>query len=413
MAIWKRPDLPAGPLRDLKETLHGLRERSGLSSRQIADAMRQQHGTAPAHTTIHQLFTQPKLPPADLVLRVAEALVAAQPGSAAPQDNVLDNVDRLWQQAAAQQRPQSLGEPPVEQSVIEQAGRRQSWRLVLAAGVVVVSIGAVAVRVATADDPGDPVTSSPSPTVSSTLLPSRSQPSGTSAGPQSGAPADALTVLDELAYKCTDSPLGPGQYRYFEHRLEGGSQGYDHVFEMWIPPDQNAEWMLRTHQDPNDPGPPEEKRAPAAGFIELGSSDGPWGYPTPQFYAELPRDPRALYDQLLIDHIGQPDLGTVAFRLRWIALLPPPADLRAALLRGLRYHPGVRVSDFARTVQGQPAVSLSVPLPDGDSRLNLLVDPDDCHILSSQTQTAGGGIILDQSVELAIVDAMGQRPGPN
>lgn len=111
---WKRPDLPPGPLRDLNECLHELRERSGLSSRQIARAMRRRHGTAPSHTTIHQLFTQPRLQPAELVLRVADALLAAQrslaPGASEP---VLDLVDQLWQRAASQARRPASAVPAV------------------------------------------------------------------------------------------------------------------------------------------------------------------------------------------------------------------------------------------------------------------------------------------------------------
>lgn len=108
MAIWKRPDLPAGPLRELNNALHELRERSGLSSRQIAAEIRRRFGNAPSHTTVYQLFTHDGVPAADLVLRVAEILLAASPGRrTVSDDETLDRIDTLWQRAAEQDRQRS------------------------------------------------------------------------------------------------------------------------------------------------------------------------------------------------------------------------------------------------------------------------------------------------------------------
>jgi len=113
LATWKRPDLPAGPLCDLNDALHRLRERSGLSSRQIATAVGRKFGTAISHTTIHRLFTRPILPPAELVLRVAEVLLPATSSKAADSDDsVLDRIDWLWQRAAGHQQPTPPDQQP-------------------------------------------------------------------------------------------------------------------------------------------------------------------------------------------------------------------------------------------------------------------------------------------------------------
>jgi len=130
LTTWKRPDLPAGPLRDLSDALHELRERSGLSSRQIATALQRRHGDAPSHTTVHQLFTQPKLQPAELVLRVAEILLAAQSTRTSETgDQVLDRIDQLWRLAAGHERAEPV--PPIRQDFAA-TPEAPAWRPVAA-----------------------------------------------------------------------------------------------------------------------------------------------------------------------------------------------------------------------------------------------------------------------------------------
>ena len=116
---WKRPDLPPGPLRDLNQALHDLRDRSGLSTRQIATAVQLRfHTSTPSHTTVHQLFSQSKLQPAELVLRVVEVLLESQHSlRREAHETELDRFDRLWRLAADSERQPRRREQPDQPDV--------------------------------------------------------------------------------------------------------------------------------------------------------------------------------------------------------------------------------------------------------------------------------------------------------
>ena len=104
-----RPDVPAGPRRDLADALHGLHHRAGWPSlRTLA------HEAGCSHTTVSAVFSSPKLPS----WGVLELLVEAMDG------DVPDFHD-LWLAASAPAETHGFG-CPTDSGAQGGADRRQA-----------------------------------------------------------------------------------------------------------------------------------------------------------------------------------------------------------------------------------------------------------------------------------------------
>ncbi|WP_410597817.1 2-oxoglutarate dehydrogenase E1 subunit family protein [Amycolatopsis sp. lyj-23] len=107
MGKWRRPDLPAGPLRDLNDELHRLHAFTGHhSSYRIAAWLKARSEIdpdgdwpAPSHTRVHGILIKPDLPNRAVMIGVVEALIAL--GRLRDEDGRLlrDKIEQLWGQA--------------------------------------------------------------------------------------------------------------------------------------------------------------------------------------------------------------------------------------------------------------------------------------------------------------------------
>jgi hypothetical protein len=131
----------------------------------------------------------------------------------------------------------------------------------------------------------------------------------------------------------------------------------------------------------------DEERAKEAGIELLGpetkeeskacTDGGEWSrYPSAEFLASLPRDPRQLYD--LLRHMPIPvSISQKEWVLnRVVATLVSgraPADLRAALYRALALLPGLEVTEQVANLDGHQGTALGYT--EHGVRNDLIVDP--------------------------------------
>jgi hypothetical protein len=95
MAKLPFPSVTPGPLQALKKALHELHLDAGYpSTRDIA------RGQSFSHSTVHELFTNTKLPNRPLLECVIEVLTAHARGL--DLDDQLDRFNALWKAAAAE-----------------------------------------------------------------------------------------------------------------------------------------------------------------------------------------------------------------------------------------------------------------------------------------------------------------------
>lgn len=100
---------------------------------------------------------------------------------------------------------------------------------------------------------------------------------------------------------------------------------------------------------------------------------GNWQHPTPEFCAELPRDPQRLYARLDTDSPNRPGyLGVVTYAVDALRSGLVPADVRAALYRALLLVPGMSIDEPASNLDGRRGVALAVD--DGRYRREIIID---------------------------------------
>ncbi|MFF5650383.1 type I-E CRISPR-associated protein Cas6/Cse3/CasE [Streptomyces collinus] len=110
----KRPDLPAGRMRDLNAALHELHREAGFpSAREIARAV----GLGPS--TVHNVFARERLPRYDQCMAVAgclalRALTRRPMGGSQEQtlDAISNHLHELWHRAKAEGSVQQTRQPP-------------------------------------------------------------------------------------------------------------------------------------------------------------------------------------------------------------------------------------------------------------------------------------------------------------
>ena len=202
--------------------------------------------------------------------------------------------------------------------------------------------------------------------------------------------AQTLDTAADAQVRAVDEPVPAGWYRYIATHWTATSYSpgaavlFGRRDEQWIPADPTGEWfMLRTdtgertrltgtEEQGKDGGndviqPPERLSGRCGAFYpdsgDLCTAAGNWQGPSATFIAELPRDPRRLYDRLRADTKGhgqdrdQEILVYAADALRSGLL---PADLRAALYRALTYLPTLQITARTATLDGHTGTALGI-----------------------------------------------------
>lgn len=257
--------------------------------------------------------------------------------------------------------------------------------------------------------------------------------------------AQTLNTAADAQIRARDEPVPAGWYRYIStHSINTSySSGVAVLFgtrdERWVPADPTGEWfMLRTDTGERTRLVGTEKQSKDAGLDirsnperlsgrcgafypdsgDLCTAAGNWQGPTATFIAELPRDPRRLYDRLRTDakgHGQDPDqevLIYVADALRSGLL---PADLRAALYRALTYQPTLEITERTTTLDGHTGTALGITAA-GEQR-EIVIDPATGAFIGERQRLAedrdgipAGTIIGSSTVRYDTVKKPWERP---
>jgi hypothetical protein len=222
-----------------------------------------------------------------------------------------------------------------------------------------------------------------------------------------GATADAATLLNQAADRAigsTDPVVGPDEYLHvttvgaysttiIAPEPDFASWLETYTDELFVPGDPANEWVLR--RSPPVPYRPEDAELAAQHGMVYGDSafteralegaffgeprSGDWGNPTPEFLAELPRDPQRLLDKIR-DFAGDAGpsrdgeaLVVIADMLRSGIV---PGDLRAALFRVAALIPGVELIEEQANLNGQIGVAVGRYESGWGTRQEIIFDPD-------------------------------------
>lgn len=147
--------------------------------------------------------------------------------------------------------------------------------------------------------------------------------------------------------------------------------------------------------------------------------EGGWQNPTPEFVADLPSDPRELYDELLevAEEDGEdPSMTVLDFVDDAIQRGLLPAGLRANLYRALAFVPELQISDRGVNLDGRVGIGLGVDR--GGWRQELIIDQETGQYLGGRLITArdfpdapAGTVMSYTSLSTAVVDRIGAEPG--
>ncbi|MEU4804866.1 CU044_5270 family protein [Actinosynnema sp. NPDC023587] len=252
---------------------------------------------------------------------------------------------------------------------------------------------------------------------------------------------EALTSAADLAARAEDPVLRGDQYRYLATHAwwlkTVGAQERSFSFldenlvEVWIPADPAGEWLQRrgetghrkwvvgTEADARAAGvvleevPWPEQRAPGGRFVGNAPEGGNWQFPTPEFLAGLPTDPRRLYERLAEDSGG--GAQALVYAVDALRTGRVPAAARANLLRALIHLPGLDVTDRAADLDGNEGVALGIS--EGGVRQEVVLDPDTGEVIGERkvSDSVAGGIpegtvTSYTSVTTAVVDGIGVKP---
>ena len=269
--------------------------------------------------------------------------------------------------------------------------------------------------------------------------------------PPAGAMVEVAQTLNAAAdaeIRTVDVTVPPGQFRYIATHafyLENyqAADGRLHIArtgsraEIWVPADRKAEWLRRetdtgervwlvgTAESSREAGidqsvrPPTELRARCGDWYEDPCDrDADWQSPNDAFLADLPRDPRELFDRLRDDSDGkgndkdQAVLGAAADALRSGLL---PADLRAALYRALALLPGLLITERTATLDGRAGTAYGIAAA-GTVR-EVVIDPATGDFIGERERLVApmdgmrpGTLIASTSVTYGISPAAGAPP---
>lgn len=218
-----------------------------------------------------------------------------------------------------------------------------------------------------------------------------------------GASAEAADLLHQAADRAigaTDLEVGPDEYLHVTTvAVYGSGYGADswlalETRELFVPGDPDREWVLRAA--PLVPYRPEDAEVAERlgivdplddGFTErardgafFGEPAWPsWQSPTPEFLADLTRDPQELLAQIYEDaDDGGPSRDGEALVLIADVLHSGivPGDLRAALFRAAALIPGVEVTDRQANLNGEVGVAVGRYEPNSGDRQEIIFNPE-------------------------------------
>jgi RNA polymerase sigma-70 factor (ECF subfamily) len=223
-----------------------------------------------------------------------------------------------------------------------------------------------------------------------------------------GASAEAASLLRGAAQHAIakDPVVRPNQYRKVTtSAVWSGTAEIDgrlitwldkEVIEVWIPGDASREWVMRRsgrvpwrffhpgdEQAVRDAGlhlleKPEPKVFRAKNGAFYGPVAADWTTPTPEFLAQLPRDPEQLLARIYRDSQGGGPskdgeaLVYIADFLRWGTV---PADLRAAVFQAAALIDGVEVIDRRANLEGRVGVAVGRDESRSGLRQEIIFDP--------------------------------------
>ncbi|ONI84407.1 hypothetical protein ALI144C_14680 [Actinosynnema sp. ALI-1.44] len=329
----------------------------------------------------------------------------------------------------------------------EPTPRRVAPFAAVAAAVAVVVVGAVVVvSTATRDDIG------PAQQPGS-VMPRPPATSDSQHAPMPAMPDQPQNSLNNLATRVTDTPLGPGQYRYvathgWNRQSTEGRSGTKYVYrgeyrtETWIPVNQEQEWLSRnqttgkrqwiTGTEPEARAdaaffeskliqPDGENRARCGFFVPVNSqicAPGTVGtIRTATGFVKPPTDPLAVYTLLAGESATLADPPLQFFRsARGLLDARYPAAVRRATLEALSRHPYLAVTNTT-TSDKRPAISVSIDYANGQLREELLLDPANGTVLGRLTTALkdvdgakSGERIYDEVQSVGVADAIGAPP---
>jgi hypothetical protein len=320
--------------------------------------------------------------------------------------------------------------------------RRVAPLAAAAAVVALVTVGAVLV-VSQSSSPNE-IGSAQS---SSVFAPTR--PPATSGGlhaPMPPMPDKPQNNLDVLATRVPETPLTPGQYRYLSiqawHRFgTSGTTLAEYRGEVWIPADQQQEWMSRNqttgnnewieglwkeahayaiqgrgvHVDVRLTLPSGERRATCGNLM-------PDRLPIPcELRTAVPvqpaNDSAMLYKWLASRSDGDADAPVRFFREASNLLdASYPATVRRATLEALSRHPYLTVADTT-TRDNRPAISVGIEYDDGHMLDELLLDPANGQLIGKRSVylkdadgAKAGDKLHDEIRHEAVVNRIGAEP---
>jgi len=263
-----------------------------------------------------------------------------------------------------------------------------------------------------------------------------------------GGTAEAKVELDSAAQKIAAAPdpvVAPGKYRYLVWHVwnqnyaetPGGGLTYleETTKEIWVPADIRGTWYRRdtdTGRHQWVKGSDEEARKVGINFdrstttssARCGAFDGGgpcaenggWQNPSLDWIAALPKDPKALFEQLKKDGtIEGNDRGETQLLVEAQDALRTgmfPAGTRATLCRAVGNLKNLKISDKAANLDGQIGIAYSSD--DGSSSEEIVIDPaTGAYIGSRAVATSGrnrGQVLSYSSFNTSIAPAPWKTP---
>ncbi|MGH3876256.1 MAG: CU044_5270 family protein [Actinophytocola sp.] len=295
---------------------------------------------------------------------------------------------------------------------------RRRWAIVAAAAAAVVVVASVVVAVLARS--GEPAINEPA---------------------EPGDPVDRIHA--------TDVPLRPGQFRYVNER-QWFSTTFDSKYEwkseyryqVWVPAQERQVWMERRETTGRSvllSG--SEKQAHAEGMVPPGRTVETFRaacgdyfaddrrrcefipslrHANEEFMASLPRDPDELLAMVREITAGAekftPDSLDFQILTGFLDERTVPADLRMACYRALAKIRTIEITENVPNLDGATGTSFAVR--DQWVRREIIVDPGTGQIIGEREVAVGGRddgikrgtVLVDSSLEWAVVDRMGARP---
>ncbi|MFI6099394.1 hypothetical protein ACIA8G_27885 [Lentzea sp. NPDC051213] len=256
-------------------------------------------------------------------------------------------------------------------------------------------------------------------------------------GPSVGSAA-AASVLNKAANATGDAKLLPGQYLYvlMYARWSAADNEYkwmylqDQTLQTWIPADRTGTWLYRRNKTGDKQWLIGSQQDIPAGLPPI-ETEGEWRSeggraledkipvsfrdPTPEYIADLPRDPRELYERLRREAGSNGDERRDLLRMVTDGLDTGmyPAEVRSATYKALTYLPGLEIVDRTAVLDSREGTALGITT--GDTTVQIVVNPETGDYLGSRMVQArdanglkAGTVFSLTSVTTKVVSGIGQ-----